>query len=303
MNSIKTKVLLSYLIIIGGMVLLLAVVLFANYTLIQRYEKISNNIVQEQAISDVAADLPSDVYNGFKTGDYTKYNQRLSDIAVIEKKLDTQLNASESLLAYRGVKNSLKTIVSEIDEVKQKVEQGGDIEGISKIFEEATTKFDYVNENIDDLILIETKNLARVTQELQQTRAITIYILGLIVVVASVGAALYAVVFSAKLTEPVIALSETARRIAGNELNLTVREDLLAMKDEIGSLSTSFNSMVQKLRAKIDEQNAFNELLEKSKKEIEQRNLELERFNKLVVDRELKMVELKKRIAELEQSH
>lgn len=50
----------------------------------------------------------------------------------------------------------------------------------------------------------------------------------------------------------------------------------------------------------ITESKQMEEELQKSYDELEQKNRELVHFNKLFVNRELKMVELKKRIRELE---
>lgn len=254
-------------------------------------------------MSELSGILPEDAYNGMKSNDFTKYDKRLESIRKVEKELDLQFNGSdESLIAYRGAKNSLATIVTDIQSARDKLKQSGDIQGMSELFREVTTKFDYVKQNIDSLILIETKNLAKVTQELRQTRTYIIYGFVLLLILGTAGAIFYAFVFSKKLTEPIINLSETASRIAEGDLTLNVRDSSLKQKDEIGSLSVSFDSMVHKLRAKFDELQSSQALLEKSKKDIEQRNQELERFNNLVIDRELKMVELKKRIAELENS-
>lgn len=57
---------------------------------------------------------------------------------------------------------------------------------------------------------------------------------------------------------------------------------------------------IEKTRIKTEELASKNLELEKSHSEISEKNIELERINKLAIDRELKMIELKKRIDELE---
>jgi nitrate/nitrite-specific signal transduction histidine kinase len=73
--------------------------------------------------------------------------------------------------------------------------------------------------------------------------------------------------------------------------------------DEIGKLTESFNAMETKLkesRAKLEE---YSKTLEKQvadrTKELESKVDQLEKFNKIAVDRELKMIKLKKEIGEL----
>ena len=67
--------------------------------------------------------------------------------------------------------------------------------------------------------------------------------------------------------------------------------------DEIGQLASSFNKMAQNL--KIQQENLEKTILERTG-ELQQKIGELEKYKKLTVDRELKMVELKNRIKEVE---
>lgn len=82
-------------------------------------------------------------------------------------------------------------------------------------------------------------------------------------------------------------------------------------KDELGELSNAFNQMFKDIDNSRRDLEKYSKQLEKqvkertkelevSKKVLESRNFELERFNKLAVGRELKMIEFKKRIKELE---
>lgn len=57
---------------------------------------------------------------------------------------------------------------------------------------------------------------------------------------------------------------------------------------------------IEKTDSKSREMEEKNRELEKSHADISEKNIELERINKLAVDRELKMIELKKKIDELE---
>ncbi|MBN1156883.1 HAMP domain-containing protein [Candidatus Woesearchaeota archaeon] len=76
-------------------------------------------------------------------------------------------------------------------------------------------------------------------------------------------------------------------------------------KDEIGDLASAFNQMTADLKKSREEIKMHADELEEQvgerTKELKSKNEELERFNKLAVGRELKMIELKKRIKELEE--
>ncbi len=102
-------------------------------------------------------------------------------------------------------------------------------------------------------------------------------------------------------TNPVKKMLEGAREISKG--NFDVRTDIKT-KDEIGNLSSEFNNMAKSLKeskVKLEEYNkSLEEEVKNRTKELEEKNTELERFNKLAVGRELKMIELKKKLKEKE---
>ena len=69
------------------------------------------------------------------------------------------------------------------------------------------------------------------------------------------------------------------------------------MRESIRSQRKELEEYSKNLEGKVAERTME---LEKSKEELEGKNRELERFNKLTVGREMKMIELKKKIARLE---
>ena len=107
------------------------------------------------------------------------------------------------------------------------------------------------------------------------------------VIVASTGLfLLWGIVFSFLLTEPIQKLTTTALSIAGG--NESERSDIRS-NDEIGTMAEAFNQMadnLQKSKMNIEEQ-------------VKERTADLEKLNNFMTGRELKMIELKKEIAEL----
>jgi len=75
--------------------------------------------------------------------------------------------------------------------------------------------------------------------------------------------------------------------------------------DEVGELSTTFNQMTRELKASRKKLEDYSQTLEEKVNQrtlqLNAKNQELERFNKMAVGRELKMIELKKTINELTQ--
>jgi methyl-accepting chemotaxis protein len=108
-----------------------------------------------------------------------------------------------------------------------------------------------------------------------------------VVVVLIIIIVLLGILIPYMLTKRIILLKEISMEIAKG--NLGKRAET-GSNDEIGQLAIAFNEMTDKLQ----------QSLSGIEKKVEERTAELEKTNKFMVDRELKMVELKKRITELE---
>jgi HAMP domain-containing protein len=106
---------------------------------------------------------------------------------------------------------------------------------------------------------------------------------------------------SRRITRPIIGLRDAATKIGQGMLDTQIE---VRSKDEIGDLAGAFRQMIEDLkksRAKLEQ---YSRDLERQvadrTKELQTKMDELERFNKLAVGREIRMIELKKRIQELE---
>lgn len=113
------------------------------------------------------------------------------------------------------------------------------------------------------------------------------------------GVALYYMV--AFFVKPIKSLLEGVKEISKGNLDYSVN---VRSGDEIGDLAMAFSRMTVDLKKSKQGLEDYNKKLEQQVAErtstLSQKMDELERTNKLMIDRELKMVELKKRIDELE---
>ncbi len=108
-------------------------------------------------------------------------------------------------------------------------------------------------------------------------------------------------VISRSISRPITSLMKGMSSFASGDLSKRIE---VKTKDEFGELATSFNSMAKEL------QNYYSGLedtvakrtaaLSESKKKLEEKLVDIERMNKLMVGRELKMVELKNELGRLE---
>ncbi len=108
-------------------------------------------------------------------------------------------------------------------------------------------------------------------------------------------------IVSKTITKLIFELRDAAEKISKGSLNIKIKSK---SKDEIGQLANSFNKMTLELKKSKAELEKYSKNLEeqvKSRtKELQSKVYELEKFNKLTIGREMRMVELKKRIKELE---
>jgi HAMP domain-containing protein len=99
---------------------------------------------------------------------------------------------------------------------------------------------------------------------------------------------------------PLTNLNSASEEIAKGNLNNKI---VIKTGDEIETLGESFNTMVSSLRSSKEKINADEKNLEKTieerTKQLKNKVDELEKFQKVTIDRELKMIELKKKINEM----
>lgn len=133
-------------------------------------------------------------------------------------------------------------------------------------------------------------------------------LLSVTVFVVVLFAALLSVLFSKVFIQPIKELVSGMDEVSKGNLDAKLN---IKTGDELELLAESFNKMTDDLKksgeqirvyAKEMELNVLKRTkeVEQSRKELQAKVEELERFNKLAVGRELKMVELKKKMAELE---
>jgi methyl-accepting chemotaxis protein len=152
-------------------------------------------------------------------------------------------------------------------------------------------------ENPDWAVVVELP-----VQEAYQSVTQGIMVSASIMLLSLVLAIVAGIYLSRRITKPIIKLKDAATEIGSGKLDTQIK---IKSKNEIGELASSFNKMTEDLKRSRKELEDYSKTLEgkvkERTKELEQKNEELERFNKLAVGRELRMIELKKRIRELEE--
>lgn len=149
-------------------------------------------------------------------------------------------------------------------------------------------------------ILIEQKT--ELIKESEQGLFLALYNIkiqiGLILFIVIILTLFSNILMTRSLTRPLKNLIKGTKEVARGNLDYLIKVET---KDELGELTNNFNVMIQQLKkAKMVSEEARVTIEDKTK-ELQKRIADLERFHQLTVGRELKMVELKKRIKELEE--
>ena len=115
----------------------------------------------------------------------------------------------------------------------------------------------------------------------------------IVIIIITIFSILFSVFISRSISKPIIQLSETACKIGEGNLDTKIE---IESNDETGELASSFNKMAQDL--KMQQENLEKTVLERTD-ELRQKIDELKNYKRLTIDRELKMIEMKKKLEEM----
>ena len=156
---------------------------------------------------------------------------------------------------------------------------------------------DEISSLISNIIDTANKNFEQSIKNINKVEKTTF----LVFVLAILAVIIFAFIFSDFITRPIRRLTKAATEISKGRLKQKV---VIQSNDEIGNLARAFNTMSQKLKQYY--QDLEKEVrqrtadLEKSKHILESKINDLERFQKVTIGRELRMIELKNKIKELQ---
>jgi nitrogen fixation/metabolism regulation signal transduction histidine kinase len=310
MTSIRIKLLFSFLAIIGILVLLDLALVVTHSSIVKRYERVDNNIfLQFQLIGTTNSLIKA--YNNYRNVPTPEYLQEYRTLRAgldgVFTSLEKDVVNQESRNALFGVENTIRNLVEELESGIRKIDEG-DIVNTAVHYSEANRKFTFVRENTASLILKELEYAQVLQTETKKINTSALQIGSILLGTIVVGCLLLSLILSRSLVLPLAKLTVLAKIIAAGDLNAKVDQGLLDAQDEVGSLANSFNTMIGSLRktiASLEESNRqtmeSNRLALEAKEALQVKNDELGRLNKVFVDRELKMIELKSRIKALEE--
>jgi len=301
-SSIRKRLLFSFIGLVSLVLVPTLILLVISYNIQARYQQTLENITREYQVTETFdrfassyTQLLQDINNEQLTAQYEGHIKELGSIFSMLEKTVLYDESRALLTKLEGTTG----FVREYTNRGLKDIRGGDFSQSSETLEQVNRGKTSIRENTANLILMEIQLSKEEQERMQRIATITLIVgIALLFMVVS-GSIILALTLSNRISAPLIKLSRLASDIAKGNLGINVEENFLKMKDEIGSLSNSFHQMVNRLREMINELQSSKSEVEKINQEVTQKASELERVNKLMIGRELKMIELKKEIETL----
>ena len=301
MHTIRGRLLRAFFGVIVALSFASLLFLILNLWVIEQYRSVSETMIAEYQLVDSTFVL-IDAFNrrvqsAGAVGVAEREQKRIDDaelrIQELTAFLDTKELDVQSKSDYLGFKAGVEKFTTHINDSLRRFEETS-IKDYFSDYNEANKQYGFMRENGTALIFSQLKHAAFIRDQINQTYFISIVLgLGALVVLVILCIS-FVFRFANRLSTPLRALSVVAEKIAGGDMTATIGDNLLKTRDEIGSLATSYKTMIGKLFENITKLDLSNKEIAESAHALETKNSELERLNKLMVDRELKMIELKK---------
>lgn len=278
--NIRQKILGSFMVVIVLLGISIGSVFVFHISTIKDYKRISDTLILENTLTSSVSEYV-EAYNALAVAPQSDeriavYTQKYSAILNTFSQLDLVVVDPDSKIAYQGLKNIILNIMGDLENGKNALVKG-DVVTSSTEYNESVEKRQFVEPNVTLLVLKELQHLDRVQQDIERTyffELVVVTVWTLLVVLLVIA---YSFIFSEKLTFPIKELFLATEKVSQGDYHLRIPPKLLVMKDEVGSLATSFSVMLEKLNSKIDLAEQSRALVTEAKSHLEDRNADLER--------------------------
>ena len=310
--KIRTKILLSFLILLTPIAIIGTTSFWSlnrirqdvNQRLTQNIQTLENATKLNslaQFIRYYDEVLTQSARNYAFTAD-RKWHDRYEQNAVLldsDIKKAIQMGDEEDNQLFKSVDTSNIALVKMEENSMNLVSQGNQPEAIGilgggeytrqkAIYQDALVKyFEKQGKKYSEALTISTEGTTQTIAYIQEAIGAGIMWTIVSLIAAWLLTIILGLIISSRISQSISILVKTAKEITAG--NLSTRANIHS-KDEVGELAASLNEMADKLQ----------EIHVKIEAKVKKRTAELEKINKFMTGRELKMIELKKKITELE---
>lgn len=302
MNSIGNKIRLALIGSISIVSIVACVILVINQLNVLQNQQIIQTMTMEYSVYSLAEELTktyNDVVknpgNAQYTSHYDTVHAKLVNTLATLKKSITRKESQKLLI---GVENTVNQVIRECDAGLLEV-KNNNFQNFSEHFALAHKYNSFVLENTRTLLQKELEYLSTTQEETQRAYIMNISFSVTVFLLIILSMLIYSERFTRQLVTPLMQLSLYAKDIASGNLETQHARNYTVRNDEIGSLTTSVYTMVDKLVHMISLEKHISEEIKQTSSSLSEKNMELQKMNAIMIGRELKMIELKKEIAEL----
>jgi HAMP domain-containing protein len=272
---------------------------FQRYTALLAIKSDANEIIN-QTLTLVLQESESAL-------DADSLNQQKNEIIARVEKVDQNINIYENSIQAAGDAPKLSNLSDMTDTVIDNAfvllslhEQRASTAAILASQKELIENQQILKAEIDTIVEKELSIIEEEDRKVDETVESTIsdvYIVSLMTVLFAIATAF---LISIPIVRKISKLRNAASEVAKGNFQVRLKD---TSHDELGELATSFNQMTQKLQEVNEQNKKSTEELNNKSEELSQKMAETERINKLMMGRELKMIELKKEIEELKKQN
>ncbi len=205
-------------------------------------------------------------------------------------------NNPDELIYIGNIKDASDEIASSALELITLKESGISGKPLTDKKNELAEVLDHLKESIGIALQEELKHLDEQNKITIKTATDTTNTSVIVTILALLFSLFFGFLISRSISKNVAKVKNAASEISKGNLKEKI---IVRSKDEIGELATAFNTMVGNLWIAREALETKNKELENATKQTEEKLAEIETLNKFMVNRELKMIELKKEIEDL----
>jgi len=263
--SIRTKILLSFLVVIFLMSLINAILIVQALKFNRQFDAIITNIITANSINGyINPAIDSEMWNvvAGKTEFEEGQQYEIIDDANAKIRWMTQNAASDkSRIKLEVIRRTMDTLTHYVDVMGEQIEQGSRVSQNEQVLDNIRGVSDLVDDLIQEYILFEVNQAEQNYKETQRnfTRWAITYMVLLLCVIGFSGVAAW--IISESIYVPIKKLHDVTTTITEQDLQALVTSDNV---DEITELGMSFNIMIGKIRELLDSKIKEQENLKKA---------------------------------------
>ncbi|MDP4268276.1 MAG: hypothetical protein Q8880_12690, partial [Bacteroidota bacterium] len=258
-NSIKKKLISSYLIIIVTMSLFFLFIIVYSFYLNSQYNQVITNFTYYNSIHVPLNKLNKEIY--LDISEQKKFNKESLEDEI------SQINANINAIKYDTnnleisseieiLKRTVKSLNNYINDIDVLVSNDTDFKVRQAKQEDITETTTLIKDNIQQLMSFDLNYSQKLIRDIRNGFHIMLIVISISFVLTIIASIIFLLAFTSAIADKIIKISDNANKLAATDLN--VEEINFNTNDEFKILAYSFNKMKNNIKEYIN-QISYNE--------------------------------------------